>query len=95
MSLPARTVSLVATLPASPFPVDPADVPEDAVRYVKRTMLRYPDRDPLDDDLARLIVAGVIAVLAEDGAAAEAAAVLVSAYTLATGAVVAIQAAGS
>ncbi len=82
----------MATLPASPFPVDPADVPEDAVRVVKRTILRHADRGPLDDDLARLLVAGVIAVLAEDQAAMEAAAVLVSEYTLATGDVVAIQA---
>jgi len=81
----------VAPCPASPFPVDPADVPENAVRYVKRTMLRYPDRDPLDDDLARLLVAGVIAVLMNDGETVEAAAVLVSGYTLATGDVVAIQ----
>lgn len=81
----------MAPCPASPFPVDPADVPAEAVRYVKRTMLRYPDRDPLDDDLARLLVAGVIAVLMNDRETVEAAAVLVSGYTLATGAVVAIQ----
>ena len=77
--------------PASPFPVDPADVPPQAVSYVKHTMLRYCDSGPLDDDVARVIVAGVIAVLA-DGAAVEAAAVLISEYTAATGAVVAIQA---
>lgn len=92
MSLPARTVALVATLAASPFPVDPADVPPQAVAHVKRTMLRHSGSDPLDDAVARLIVAGVIAVLAEDREAIEEAAVIVSAYTLATGNVVAIQA---
>lgn len=76
----------------SPFPVDPADVPDDAVRYVKRTIFRHQDHDALDDDLARLLVAGIIAVLAEDRATVEAAAVLISEYTLATGAIVAIQA---
>jgi hypothetical protein len=84
----------VATLKASPFPVDPADVPDAAVRYVKRTLLRHADRFPLDDYVARIIVAGVIAVLAEDRAHLDEVAVLVSQYTLATGAVVAIQAAG-
>jgi hypothetical protein len=83
----------VAKLPASPFPVDPADVPEAAVRYVTRTMLRHWDCEPLDDHVARLIVAGVIAVLMEDQGTVEAAAVLVPGYTLATGDVVAIQAA--
>lgn len=67
-------------------------MPAEAVRYVRRTMLRHAGRDPLDDDLARLIVAGVIAVLATDRVALEEAAVLVSEYTRATGAVVAIQA---
>jgi hypothetical protein len=92
MSAPARTVSPVATLKASPFPVDPADVPDQAVAYVKRTILRHADRWPLDDDVARLIVAGVIAVLAEDRARLDEVALLVSEYTLATGAVVAVQA---
>jgi hypothetical protein len=92
MSAPARTVSPVATLKASPFPVDPADVPAGAVRYVKRTILRHADRWPLDDDVARLIVAGVIAVLMEDQAHLDDVAVLVSRYTLETGDVVAIQA---
>lgn len=80
-------------LRAAPFPVDPADVPPEAVAYVKRTILRHADRWPLDDYVARVIVAGVIAVLADDQAAMEGVAVLVSEYTLATGAVVAIQAA--
>jgi hypothetical protein len=93
MSPLAATVSPVATFQASPFPVDPADVPEAAVRYVKRTILRHADRFPLDDDVARLIVAGVIAVLAEDRERLDEVAVLVSQYTLATGDVVAIQAA--
>jgi len=49
-----------------PFPVAPADVPASAVRAVKRTLLRsgYPGiEDPTDDELARLIVAVVIAAL--------------------------------
>lgn len=48
----------------SPFPVAPADVPPDAVRFVKRTLLRNSSSTPFDDELARIIVAGVIAVLA-------------------------------
>lgn len=47
------------------FPVDPADVPVDAVRALKRTMIRHGQ--PVDDDLARLLVAMVIAALSEDG----------------------------
>ena len=53
-----------------PFPVAPADVPAGAVRAVKRTLLRsgHPGiEDPMDDDLARLIVAVVIAALHDDG----------------------------
>lgn len=80
-----------------PFPVDPADVPDDAVRVVKRTILRHADRGPYDDDLARLIVAGVIAILSEpeaDPVTVEAAAAVVSEITAATDFVVAIQATG-
>jgi hypothetical protein len=83
--------------PWTEIPVDPVDVPEDAVRYVRRTMLRHSDREPLDDDLARMIVAGVIAILAEpeaDPATVEAAAAVISEITAATGAVVTITAAG-
>ncbi len=50
----------------SPFPVAPADVPVAAVRAVKRTLLRsdHPGiEDPMDDELARLVVAVVIAAL--------------------------------
>jgi hypothetical protein len=56
-------------------------------------MLRYCDRDPLDDDLARLIVAGVIAILAEPGAdpeTVELGAAVVSEIAAATGATVTI-----
>ena len=57
----------------NPFPVAPADVPAAAVRAVKRTLLRsgHPGiEDPMDDDLARLIVAElVIAALHDDGTA--------------------------
>ena len=77
------------------FPVLPDDVPEDAVRYVKHRLFRHMDRSPLDDDVARWIVAGVIAILADpeaDRETVETAAVLVSELTAATGAVVAIQA---
>jgi len=54
----------------NPFPVAPADVPAGAVRAVKRTLLRsgHPGiEDPMDDDLARLVVAVVIAALHDDG----------------------------
>jgi len=50
----------------NPFLVAPADVPVAAVRAVKRTLLRsnHPGiEDPMDDELARLIVAVVIAAL--------------------------------
>lgn len=86
---------LTRSAPFEEIPVDPDGVPEDAVRYVRRTMLRHSDREPLDDDLARMIVAGVIAILSEPGAdreTIEAAAAVVSEFTAATGAVVAIQA---
>jgi hypothetical protein len=59
-------------------------------------MLRHSDREPMDDDLARMIVAGVIAILAEpeaDAATVEAAAAVVSELTAATDLVVAITAA--
>lgn len=49
--------------PATPFRVNPADVPPDAVRFVKRTLLRQTsDADP-DDELARVIVAGLMTIL--------------------------------
>ena len=54
----------------NPFPVAPDEVPADAVRAVKRTLLRsgHPGiEDPMDDELARLIVAVVIAALHDDG----------------------------
>jgi hypothetical protein len=54
----------------NPFPVAPANVPAGAVRAVKRTLLRsgHPGiEDPMDDELARLIVAVVIAALHDDG----------------------------
>ena len=44
-----------------PFPVAPADVPANAVRALMRTMLRHGQ--PVDEDLARLLVAMVIAAL--------------------------------
>lgn len=91
----ADYLPLTRSAPWTAIPVDPADVPEDAVRYVRRVMLRHSDREPLDDDLARMIVAGVIAILSEPGAdreTIEAAAAVVSEFTAATGAVVAIQA---
>ncbi len=54
----------------NPLPVAPADVPASAVRAVKRTLLRsgHPGiEDPMDDELARLVVAVVIAALHNDG----------------------------
>jgi hypothetical protein len=53
----------------NPFPVAPADVPAAAVSAVKRTLLRndHPSiEDPMDDELARLVVAVVIAALRDD-----------------------------
>jgi hypothetical protein len=53
----------------NPFPVAPADVPVAAVSAVKRTLLRndHPGiEDPMDDELARLVVAVVIAALREE-----------------------------
>jgi hypothetical protein len=55
----------------NPFPVAPADVPVAAVQAVKRTLLRNDHRgieDPMDDELARLVVAVVIAALHSGGA---------------------------
>lgn len=78
----------------SPFPVDPSDVPADAVRVVKRTLLRHSPVDPMDDDLARLLVAMMIAVLSEpsaDPGTVETAAGIVSEYTAVTGATVTIE----
>jgi hypothetical protein len=58
-----------AEVPLPVFPVDPDDVPAEAVTAVRRTLLRQRDIDPGDpadgDDLARLIVAVVIAALAK------------------------------
>lgn len=54
------------------FPVEPADVPEHAVAVMKRTLLRKAPMvaaDPMDDDLARYIVAMTIAALSEPGPA--------------------------
>jgi hypothetical protein len=44
-------------------------VPAAAVRAVRRTLLRHPHpgvEDPMDEDLARLVVAVVIAALHND-----------------------------
>ena len=85
----------VAPRAHSPFPVDPADVPDGAVRFIRRTLLRHgiegPSGDTGDDYLERVIVAGLIAVLADSGALEEVS-LVVSRYTAATGAVVAVQA---
>lgn len=53
---------------SNPFPIAPADVPAAAVQAVKRTLLRNDHRgveDPMDDELAQLLVAVVIAALHE------------------------------
>jgi hypothetical protein len=60
---------IYAPIVAAPFPVDPADVPPDAVRAVRRTLLRQASEDVDDDELARLVVAVVIAALHQDMAA--------------------------
>lgn len=52
-----------------PFPVSPEDVPDDAVRAVKRTLLRNSVGEPMDDELARLVVWVVIASLSQPGVA--------------------------
>lgn len=78
-----------------PFPVPPDEVPEEAVRYVKRRLLRAAGRSPLDDDVARWIVAGVIAILADpaaDAVDAETAAALLAEFAAESDAVVVIQA---
>lgn len=49
-----------------PFAIDPADVPQEAVDFVVRTLLRHAGRGPLDDYVARVITAGVITVLARE-----------------------------
>ena len=56
--------------PLPVLPVAPEDVPEDAVRAVKRTLLRQQPgaEDPFDDETARLVVAVVIAVLLDQPA---------------------------
>ena len=46
---------------------------ERAVRVVKRTLLRHSPVDPMDDELARLLVRLLITVLAEGGHPGEAA----------------------
>jgi hypothetical protein len=41
-----------------PFPVEPADVPREAVNVMKRTLLHHADAiaaDPLDEETARTI----------------------------------------
>jgi hypothetical protein len=55
-------------VPCSPFPVDPADVPDALVRAVRRTALRRPETVALwNEDTARLFCAVMIAALAVDG----------------------------
>ena len=46
----------------SPFPVAPEDVPRRAVLYVQRTMARHGQ--PVDTEVAEVIVAGLIGLLA-------------------------------
>lgn len=68
MSLPPVMVRSVETRrDGCPFPVAPEDVPDAAVRAVKRTLLRNGPCDPMDDELARLVVAVVIASLSQPG----------------------------
>jgi len=54
-----------------PLPVAPADVPPALVKFLLRTILRNSsgrddDQDPYDVDHARLIGAGIIALLRQD-----------------------------
>lgn len=46
-----------------PFRVRPADVPPEAVRFVRRTLLRNTSDAPADDELAAVIVAGLMTIL--------------------------------
>lgn len=61
MSDPRRTLRLVA----APFPVDPADVPSEAVTFLQRQLVRHGPE--VDDYEARVMIAGLIAVLAPRG----------------------------
>lgn len=45
-----------------PFPVDPADVPPEAVTFLQRQLVRYGPE--VDDYEARVMIAGLIALLA-------------------------------
>ena len=45
-----------------PFPVDPADVPPEAVTFLQRQLVRHGPE--VDDYEARVMIAGLIAVLA-------------------------------
>lgn len=77
------------------FPLAQDEVPEAAVDYVRHRLFRHADRSPLDEDAARMIVAGVIAILAEPGIdrqTAEEAAAVVSELTAVTDVVVSVQA---
>ena len=54
-----------------PLPVAPADVPQSLVNFMLRTVLRNSsgrddDQDPYDEDHARFIAAGFIALLRQD-----------------------------
>ena len=79
-------------VPASPACT--ADAFDHAVRVVKRTLLRHSPVDPMDVELARLMVRLLITVLAEGGRPDEAAAVGAG-YAEATGDVVVITAGGN
>lgn len=72
MSDPAARVRPVdpCSTPLDPFPVSPEDVPEGAWRAVMRTLLRGSG-DPMDEDVARRVVAVVIGWLAADKAAGD------------------------
>jgi ribosomal protein L10 len=77
--------------PASPACT--ADAFDHAVRVVKRTLLRHSPVDPMDDELARLLVRVLVTVLAEGGHP-EKAAEVGAAFAEATGLDVVITAAG-
>ena len=49
------------------FPVDPADVPPEAVTFLQRQLVRHGPE--VDDYEARVMIAGLIAVLAPAEAA--------------------------
>lgn len=60
--LPCNVTAPAYAPPMGTFPVDPADVPPEAVAFLKRQLVRHGPE--VDDYEARVMIAGLIAVLA-------------------------------